>query len=49
MTFLVVKKYIADWLPALRSRNYRLYFFGQGISRSINKLEKIICNQKQRE
>ncbi len=28
----IVKRFIGSWLPALRSRNYRLYFIGQGIS-----------------
>lgn len=27
-----VKYHIAEWMPALKSRNYRLYFIGQGIS-----------------
>lgn len=27
-----IKYHIGNYLPALRSRNYRLYFFGQGIS-----------------
>lgn len=27
-----IKYHVGEWLPALRSRNYRLYFIGQGIS-----------------
>src|SRR3989344_7396970 len=30
--FQRAKYHVSQWLPALRSRNYRLYFFGQGVS-----------------
>ena len=30
--FQRAKYHVSQWLPALKSRNYRLYFFGQGVS-----------------
>ncbi len=30
--FQRAKYHVSEWLPALKSRNYRLYFFGQGVS-----------------